>query len=249
MMCERQKEVEAMAHHEANAALDINVGLAASAMSRHNLVQHHLWNAQHAARLCRDREDDLTALNHRLPDVELNGTAMVAVMSSVAFLEALVNEAYLDAADPLLRKAGLLEGISDDAVTAMADRWNAKPSVERQKILAKFKIALGCAGAAMDLGREPAHSVKLLVDLRDTLTHYKPQWQGDETEALFAELRKRLPVNDRVAECNPWFPHQALSADLAEWAWKTTLTLAQEWWRGMGLVRNPIPDLASWKRP
>jgi hypothetical protein len=101
----------------------------------------------------------------------------------------------------------------------------------------------------MDLGREPAQSVKLLIDFRDSLTHYKPQWQSDNLEPLFAELRKRLPVNNRVAQCNPWFPHQALSADMAEWAWKTSLSLAQQWWREMGLVRDPIPDLPSWKRP
>ena len=238
-----------MAEHQGEANLDVSVGLTASVESRHNLIQHHVWNAQHAARLCRDREDDLTALDYRLPDVELNGMAMVAVSSSVAFLEALVNEVYLDAADPLLRKAGLLDGISDDAATAMADRWNADPSVERQKILAKFKVAVECVGKSLDLGREPAQSVKLLIDFRDSLTHYKPESQGDDSEPLFAELRKRMPVNARVAQCNPWFPHQALSADMAEWSWKSSLALAQQWWREMGLVRDPIPDLPSWKRP
>ena len=189
------------------------------------------------------------ALDYRLPDVELNGAAMVAVSSSVAFLEALVNEVYLDAADPLLRKAGLLEGISDDAVTAIADRWNADPSVERQKILTKFTVAVECTGSSMDLGREPAQSIKLLIDFRDSLTHYKPQWQGDNHEPLFAELRKRLTVTPRISHCNPWFPHQALSADTAEWAWKTSLALAQQWWGEMGLVRDPMPDQPSWKRP
>jgi hypothetical protein len=57
------------------------------------------------------------------------------------------------------------------------------------------------------------------------------------------------PVNTRVAHCTPWFPHQALSADMAEWAWKTSQALAQQWWREMGLVRDPMPDLVSWKRP
>ena len=155
-----------------------------------------------------------------------------------------MNEVYLDAADPLLRKAGLLEGISDDAATAMADRWNADSSVERQKILAKFKVALECVDKSMDLGREPAQSVKLLIDFRDSLRHYKPQWQGDNPEPLFAELHKRLLVNSRFSQCNPWFPHQALSADMAEWAWKTSLALAQQWWREMGLVRDPIPESA-----
>jgi len=238
-----------MAYHEAHAALNVETGLTMSAESRHNLVQHHLWSAQHAARQCRDREEVLTKRNHRKPDLEQNCGAMVAVSSSVAFLEALVNEVYMDAADPRLRSGGLLAGISDEAVKVMAEQWNATPSIERQKVLKKFKAALECAGTTMDLGCEPAQSVGLLIDFRDTLMHYKPQWQGDNPEPLFAELRKRLPVNDRVAQCNPWFPHQALSADMAEWAWKTSLALAQQWWRDMGLVRESLPDLSHWKRP
>jgi hypothetical protein len=101
----------------------------------------------------------------------------------------------------------------------------------------------------MDLGREPAQSVKLLIDFRDSLTHYKPQWQSDNLEPLLAELRKRLPANLCVAQCNLRFPHQALSADMAEWAWNISLSLALQWWGDMGLARAPTPDLPSWKRP
>ncbi|MDT7720505.1 MAG: hypothetical protein QOE94_1516, partial [Mycobacterium sp.] len=122
-----------MTVHRAGASLNVNVGLTASVRSRHNLVLHHLWNARHAARQCRDREDDLTMLNYRLPDVELNGTAMVAVMSSAAFLEAFVNEVYLDTADPLLR--GHVDGLSQEAVAAMCELWEAEPSVERQGVV------------------------------------------------------------------------------------------------------------------
>jgi hypothetical protein len=237
-----------MAGTEGETSLNMSLTLTATAMSRHSLVWHHLWNARHAARLCRDREADLASLKYPLPEIELNGTAMVAVMSSVAFLEALVNEVFLDTADPALRSSGRLDGISDEAVAAMRERWNAEPSVEREGVLDKYKIALKCAGKAMELGRDPAQSVKILIDLRDVLTHYKAEWQGDDTE-LFAELRKRLPVNQRVAELNPWFPHQALSADCAEWAWKSSVALAEEWWSDMGLVRDSMLNLESWKSP
>jgi hypothetical protein len=235
-------------HHTAGAKLNVNFGFTASVKSRHNLALQHLWNARHAARQCRDREADLASLNYRLPEVELTGTAMVAVMSSVAFLEALVNEVYLDTVDADTGSTDRLKGIGDDAIAAMRDRWNATPSVEREGILDKYKIALECAGKTMALGRDPAQSVKVLIDLRDALTHYKPEWQGDDTE-LFAELRRRLPVNKRVAELNPWFPHQALSADCAEWACKNSVALAKEWWRDMGLVRDSFLDLKSWKTP
>lgn len=117
-----------MAVHRAGASLNVNVDLTATVRSWHNLVQHHLWNAQHAARLCRDREDDLTALDYRRPDVELNGTAMVAVSSSVAFLEALVNEVYLDAADPLLRS----RVYSTASATTPSRRWPTGGTRSRQ---------------------------------------------------------------------------------------------------------------------
>ena len=63
---------------------------------------------------------------------------MVAVMSSVAFLEALVNEVYLDAVDPQT-SPDRLKGITYEAIAAMRDRWNATPSVEREGVLEKYK--------------------------------------------------------------------------------------------------------------
>lgn len=238
-----------MAHHEIDAELNVNVGLTASVQGRHNLVWHHLWNARRAARLCREREAVLTRQDYRHPDVEQNGTAMVAVMSAAAFLEALVNEVFLDTADPSLRSSGLLDGISEDGVTAMSDKWTASPSAEREGILEKYKLAIRCVSATMDFGRDPTQSVQLLIRLRDALTHYKPEWQGDATN-LYADLRRKLPVNPRVAEVNPWFPHQALSADLAEWACERSVEFAKEWWAAMGLTRDHFLDgQPSWPTP
>jgi hypothetical protein len=238
-----------MAHHEGHAGLTVNVGLTASVQGRHNLVWHHLWNARRAARLCREREEVLTQQDYRLPDVEQNGTAMVAVMSAAAFLEALVNEVFLDTADPSLRSSGLLDGISQDGVAVMSDKWTATPSAEREGILEKYKLAIRCVSATMDFGRAPAQSVQLLIELRDGLTHYKPEWQGDGTN-LYADLRRKLPVNPRVAEVNPWFPHQALSADLAEWSCNQSVAFAKEWWGAMGLTRDPPLDgQPSWPQP
>jgi hypothetical protein len=61
--------------------------------------------------------------------------AMVAVMSSVAFLEALVNEVYLDTVDAETQSTDRLKGVSDEAIAAMRDRWNATPAVEREGVL------------------------------------------------------------------------------------------------------------------
>lgn len=152
-----------MTVHRVRASVNMNVGLTASVQGRHNLVWHHLWNARRAARLCREREHVLTRQDYRLPDVEQNGTAMVAVMSAAAFLEALVNEVFLDTADPSLRSSGLLDGISQDGVTAMSDKWTATPSAEREGIMEKYKLAIRCVSATMDFGRDPAQIVQLLT--------------------------------------------------------------------------------------
>jgi hypothetical protein len=40
-----------------------------------------------------------------------------------------------------------------------------------------------------------------------------------------------VAVNELIAELNPWFPRQALSADCAERAWKASVALAKQWWR------------------
>jgi hypothetical protein len=238
-----------MAHHETGAELKANVSLTAEMQSRHNLVWHHQWNARRAARQCREREAVLTAQDYRLPDVELNATAMVAVSSAAGMLEALVNEVFMDAADPSLRSSGLLDGIPQSGVTAMSGKWTANPSAERDGVMDKYKLGIKCVGGAMDFGRDPAQSVRILIDLRDALTHYKPEWQGDNT-SLFADLRKRLPVNLRVAQCNPWFPHQALSADLAEWACARSVEFAKQWWAAMGLTRDHFLDgPPSWPTP
>jgi hypothetical protein len=238
-----------MAHHEISAELKVSVGLTGDVQSRHNLVWHHLWNARRAARLCREREAVLTAQDRRSHDVEQNSTAMVAVSSAAAFLEALVNEVFIDTADPALRSSGLLDGVPQNGVTAMSDKWTANPSAEREGILEKYKLAIKCVGAQQDFGREPAQSVRILIDLRDALTHYKPEWQGDSS-SLFVDLRRKLPVNPRVAEVTPWFPYQALSADLAEWACERSAEFAKEWWAAMGLTRDHFLDgQPSWPTP
>ena len=65
--------------------------------SRHYLALEHLWAALNNARLCRELERQL--MNKVAFDSEHRAYAMGAVISSVAFLEALVNETYEDAGD------------------------------------------------------------------------------------------------------------------------------------------------------
>jgi hypothetical protein len=39
-------------------------------------------------------------------------------------------------------------------------------------------------------------------------------------------------------DARPWYPHKAVSAGCAEWAWKSCVAFADEWWKRMGLTRE-----------
>ena len=221
--------------------------MTASAESRHTLALQHLWNARRAARLCRERETDLLFLKYHNIDYQLRGLAMAAVMSSVAFLESLINEKFLDAVEEASMPPDRLAGLSTKAVGGMRDQWTANPSVEGEKIFVKYKTALSCVGKTMDLGREPGQSVKILIQLRNALTHYKLEWQGD-TSMLYEQLRKRLPVN-RQLPAGPFYPNQALSADCAAWAWHRSVEFVDKWWGDMGYEQSANTALDGWPDP
>lgn len=94
-----------------------------------------------------------------------------AIFGAVSFLEATVNELFKDTVE---NPHGPIKELKRDAIERMATMW--KLQVERQSILNKFQIALLLAHKKVfDIGKEPYQSVNLLVELRNTLVHYKPE--------------------------------------------------------------------------
>jgi hypothetical protein len=67
---------------------------------RDYMAVHHLWAAQRWARMCDEAESKLVADGNNEMDFGHRSLAVAAIMSSVAFLEAFINEFYADAASP-----------------------------------------------------------------------------------------------------------------------------------------------------
>lgn len=214
-----------------------------SVSMRGYMANQHLWNARREAWLCGKREDMLVNQDERNIDRIHRSHAMTAALSAVAFLEAIVNEVWQDAADS---KPGehtpYTEGIPDNAVATMRELWNGKENAERMlSLLSKFQVALVCAGHdRMDKGAEPYQSVDVLVDLRNELVHFKPQWWHDDgrDEAKFVKrLRDRLAGREnRQPIGEPWFPNKVLGAGCADWACSSVIGFAREWHGRMGLT-------------
>ncbi|WP_082950119.1 MULTISPECIES: hypothetical protein [unclassified Mycobacterium] len=168
---------------------------------------------------------------------------MTTVLSSVAFLEAVANEVWQDAADS---KPGehtpYTEGIPEKALATMRELWNGKENAERMlSILSKFQVALVCGGhTRMDKGAEPFQSADVLIGLRNTLVHFKPRWWHDDNSGegkFFTSLRDKLAGREnRQPPTQPWFPNRVLGAGCADWACESVIAFAREWHGRMGLA-------------
>jgi hypothetical protein len=89
---------------------------------RDYMAVHHLWAAQRWARMCDEAESKLVADGNNEMDFGHRSLAVAAIMSSVAFLEAFINEFYADAASP-----GAVtyrtEGLSAAVLAPVAQSW------------------------------------------------------------------------------------------------------------------------------
>jgi hypothetical protein len=220
--------------------------------SRHYFASEHLWNARHLARLCQEREDELVAQNAYEPDMEQRSLCVSSVLASVAFLEALVNEVWQDAADTLADEDNRrLAGLSRSEVARLRELWKSEGVERNLSILDKYSVALVAADKpALDKGREPFGSVLVAVRLRNALVHFKPELQWhDEEHKLEQALRGKFPENPLPIAGRPWYPHKALGAGCAQWAWEKCRDFANEWWQQMGLQRDFLADFESWPEP
>ena len=94
----------------------------------------------------------------------------------------------------------------------------------------------------MDTGAEPYQSADVLIDLRNALVHFTPQWWHDDGtgEAKFvAALRGKLAGREnRQPIGEPWYPNKVLGAGCADWACGSAIAFARDWHGRMGLTHD-----------
>ena len=97
-----------------------------------------------------------------------------AVMSSVAFLEATINEMFADAADNM--PVEHLKGLDGGIIEGMKALWQLDiPKRSTFSIVRKYEVALAVARRSpLQKGSEPRQSVEALIKLRNALVHHEP---------------------------------------------------------------------------
>lgn len=165
------------------------------------------------------------------------------VLSTVAFLEATVNEMFTDALESFSN--GPLKGLDTSVVRRLGELWKLKvPRTASFKILQKYNIALTAADhLPMDPGRNPAQDVNLLVKLRNALIHYEPETfqiaetpEADEDpHRLEPMLKGKFLLNQLTEKSgNYFFPKKCLGHGCADWAVESSISLVREFSNAMG---------------
>jgi hypothetical protein len=171
-----------------------------------------------------------------------------SILSSVAFLESIINELYSDAVD----KAYIFyDDKNEILLKTIGEKWNNEKNFDRQPLLNKYQKILLIAGAPEFDDDDPAFAnVRNLIEVRNFLMHYKREWltikkgngvgSSEKThgEKLEKILKTRFAPNPFAHKNQPFFPDKCLGHGCAEWAVVNSLIVSDEFFRRLDF---PIP--------
>jgi hypothetical protein len=199
---------------------------------RDRLYRQHIFSAHHFSELAHVLEgrgsEDLSAeekWRHR-------AYVIGAAFSASSFLEASINELYLElqnlsqSGHPRLppRELGLLLRV-----------W---PDVVGSPVLHKYQVALSISDADnYDESRPPYIDADSLLRLRDGLLSCTPDWDDSRGKhrTLEKRLRTKFPPSSLAPASAPWFPDRCLGAGCAKWAVRTAQAFSDDFCRRMGI--------------
>lgn len=199
--------------HSAEIAENIRHGISVSVSIKHNLSRQHFW----AARFFSEE-------SHRIENIGMQGASdndikrhrayvVGAIFSTIAALDASINELYQEAVD---KSGNALPGLTERQFKLLAERW---AQIKRGPILKKYQDALLVVEAdTFDTKDQLYKDVDNLVQLRNALVHYKSQWDYEEKShhRLESELQGKFPLN-ALSHGSLWFPHRCLGFGCAKW--------------------------------
>jgi hypothetical protein len=175
---------------------------------------------------------------------EHNAYVTASILSTVAFLEAVINELFSDALD---NHWGEIERLNATARRSLAEMWKKVKDDRRVGTLEKYQRALEATNKEkFKEGNSPFQPVKAVINLRNALVHYVPETResptAEATELEFlTNLEKYLkgkfdpsPLYRKSSE--PFFPARCLSAGCARWVVTNGITFTDAFFSKLGLT-------------
>lgn len=183
---------------------------------RYNFAVQHLFAvarfARHCHRVERANEDQTFGPFFD----EILSYAPASVLSSVAALEANINESFSDLQDGITKNDHIDLG-------ALQESWE---EIEALRILEKYDRYLQLTvHGSLDTSIKEYQFVKILIDVRNALVHFKPEWHAETKlhDKIGRRLRGKFELSPFVDENAPIFPMRCMTHGLAEWSVKSVL--------------------------
>jgi hypothetical protein len=223
------------------------VTVTASVRSRHYFSFIHISAAAEFARRSAEIELTPSTVGGKNPWRLDRCYAVGAVISSVGFLEALINEVFSDAAETTSLR---LKGLGRRQRVLLADMWaHDVPKTARYPVLEKYDILLTLLRkVAFDKSSQPYQDARLLIDLRNALVHYEPEWishRDDSDPDQKARHKFDKSLKGKFKTCpltgagNPFWPDGCIGYGCARWSVKTALSLTSAFFRRIH-VKYPL---------
>jgi hypothetical protein len=212
--------------------------MSASVNTKHNLSRQHLKTAQYFA----EQSAKIENKGHEADDIQHRAYVTGAVTFAVHFLEASINELYLESQE---KYPYMLKGLTDQVLQMLTVLWD---HIERSPTLDKYQTVLRVANAEQfDKEKPPYQDTASLVALRDALVHYKPQWSNEpgRHHKLETRLRDKFPLNALARKGSLWLPHQCLGAGGAKWAVDVVTAFTDKFCERLKIPKRTVPPPLS----
>lgn len=179
--------------------------------------------------------EEINFLTHR-------SLCISAVFSAVSFLEAEINELFMDSYD---NHNGMVRDMPNKIVNELSQMWELGiPRTANYSIIEKYQIALTLAKKnKMNIGISPAQDISALIKLRNALVHYEPEWvttkdanNSSSAQKIEKLLKYKFELNTFTGENNPYFPDKCLSLGCIDWALKSIISFSDNFFISMGVI-------------
>ncbi len=202
---------------------------------RDRLSRHHIISAHHFA----EGAKDIEAHGGDIPQDDkwrYRAYVTASVLSSVAYLSASINELYLevrklsDSGEPQVRRE----------LDLLIKAW---PRISKVQVLQRYQLALSVADADQyNPDNMPYRDACNLVQLRDALLSYDPEWDDDSGKhhSLESRLINTFAPSPLMSSQRPWFPDRCLGSGCAKWSVRTVQLFANDFYHRMALPGRPL---------
>ena len=222
--------------------MNVSAGFGASASVKTNLSGYFASAAALFSRKAQATEALEPNAVTEVVRMEHRSYAIGAVTAAAAYLEAAINELYLQAID---RNRNTFPPERIRLAELMSHVW---ADVEQMTVLVKYQVALTLAEVRpYPKGENPYQAVDGLLRLRNALVHYKPEWDTEleEHRKLEERLANRFRESRLSSSSQAFFPHRCLGHGCAAWSTHTAVQFYRGFMERLGLNMSAVSDPAG----